>query len=441
MNKPTVEEARYKAKFTYAEDYGTGYFKYGPITLGEVPRVIQSRGLLLRDLPESMKLLIPREVLNRGVVVGDDVSKYLSSLRDAVRNLKYPLRDGIVRRDDEDAWRVVEELTRFSIMQFLNEASRDPEFKGFLVVAALSALAPDYMKERFIETHVKVNEELGGRAINAVTIIDQPFAVAIAEKAVTCIVVEAGHGNTQIVPISYGPIRDGIVALNRGGAEANAVTREVLKDAGYGDLAKDDYVVEVVKREAGLIPRNLNEAIKRAREDPSRFSISIRINPLVTIELKDYAWARFLIGEVLFNPTHEIFQSYIQQGRLAIEDVTVGDMVFYGEMKLSDAIVASVRKTPVEIQDKVLSNVILSGGSFNWKPPPDSLKDVAVTSPEKVKGMLGEVSPELAERVNVRLVSDPQFSVWKGSIVYGYALPLSVRWNERTKEGWYFMQG
>jgi hypothetical protein len=55
------------------------------------------------------------------------------------------------------------------------------------------------------------------------------------------------------------------VALNRGGSEANAVTREVLKDSGYGDLAKDEYVIEIVKRTAGLVPKNLDEAIKRLR--------------------------------------------------------------------------------------------------------------------------------------------------------------------------------
>ena len=434
-----MEDVKYKARFVYAEDYGTGYFKYGPITLGEVPRIMPSRGLLLRDLPESMKLLVPRDVLSRGVVVGDEVSKYLSSLRDAIRNLKYPLHDGIVRREDEDAWRVIREMTRFTIAQFHSEAAKQGDYKGFLVVAALSALAPDYMKERFVELHGDVNRELGGNAVRAVTVIDQPFAVAIAEKAVTCIVIEAGHGNTQVVPISYGPIRDGIVALNRGGAEANAITREVLKDAGYGDLARDDYVVEVVKREAGLIPRDLDEAIRKARSEPDKFTVAIKVNPLVTIELKEYSWMRFLIGEILFNPNHEIFRSYTQQGRLTIEDVTVGDMVFHGEMSLSDAVVNSVRRTPVEIQDKVLSNVILSGGSFNWKPPPEGLRDIAVTSPEKVKIMMSKLSPELAERINVKLVNDPQFSVWKGSIVYGYALPLNVKWNERTKEGWYFL--
>lgn len=426
---------RYKLKYTYGEDFGTGYFKYGPISLGEAPRIIQSRGLILRDLPESVKMLIPPEVVKRGIVVGDDVSRYLSSTRDMMRNLRYPLHDGIIKKEDEDSWRVVKELTRFGLSSFYEQAVNSGDFRGFLVVMSLSALSPDYMRERFIDIHMEINQEYQGKMIRALTAIDQPFAVAISEKAVTCMVVEAGHGNIQVVPISYGPIRDGIVALNRGGAETNAITREILKDAGYSDLAKDEYVVEMVKREAGLVPKDLGTAIRSAREDPKRFSIKIKVNPLVTVELSESAWTRFLIGEVLFDPTHDEFKSYVQQGRFSIEDVTMGDMVFYGEMNMADAIISSVRKTPVEVQDKIVSNIILSGGAFNWRAPP-ALSDVAVNSVDKVRIMIGDKVPDLLNRLNIRMVKDPQYSVWKGAIVYGYALPLSVEWNDKAKEGW-----
>ena len=431
-----ADESRYKLKYTYAEDFGTGYFKYGPITLGEKPRMIQSRGLLLRDLPESIKMLIPKTVLERGVVVGDDVTKYLSSIRDAARNLRQPLKDGIVRKDDEDAWKIIKELIRFGFSQFYPEVANPPDFRGYYTVIALSALAPDYMREKVMELHREVDEEFEGKLIAAVTVIDQPFAVAIAEKAVTCSVIEAGHGNIQVVPISYGPIREGIVALNRGGAEANAITREILKDAGYGDLARDEYVIEIVKREIGLVPRNLKEAIRKAREDPKRFAIKVKIGPLVEIELVEQSWVRFLIGEIIFNPKHEEFTSYIQTGRLVIEDVVVGDMVFYGEMDLAEALIQSVKKTPVEIQEKIVSSIILSGGAFNWNVPP-GLEDVACTSTEKIRIMMSEKVPDMADKLNVRMVKDPQYSVWRGAIIYGYALPTSVKWNERYKEGWY----
>jgi crenactin len=433
-----IDENKYKLNYVYAEDFGTGYFKYGPITLRDKPSMVQSRGLFLRDLPESIKLLVPKEVLERGVVVGDDIPKYLSSVRDAIRNLRYPLKDGIIRREDEDSWRIVKELARYGFTQFYREFSGKVDFKGFYLVVALSSLAPDYMRDRMISIHKELDEEFGGKLLRAVTIIDQPFAVAIAEKAVTCMVIEAGHGNIQLVPISYGPIREGIVALNRGGSEANAMTREVLKDSGYGDLAKDDYVVEVVKRSIGLVPKNLDEAIKKAKEDPDRFSVKVKVNPLVEVELRDTAWMRFLIGEIVFNPRHDLFASYIQQGRITIEDATVGDTVFYGEMNIAEALITSIRKVPVEIQDKIMSTIILSGGAFNWSVPP-GLADVAVSSVDKVKLMVSERLPDLANRLSISMVSDPQFSVWKGSIIYGYALPSSVKWNDRTKEGWYYI--
>jgi len=38
-------------------------------------------------------------------------------------------------------------------------------------------------------------------------------------------------------------IRSGIIPLSRGGVNVNALTREILKDAGYGDLALNDEIV------------------------------------------------------------------------------------------------------------------------------------------------------------------------------------------------------
>ncbi len=125
-----MDESKYKLNYVYAEDFGTGYFKYGPITLRDKPYMIQSRGLFLRDLPESIKLLVPKEVLERGVVVGDDIPKYLSSIRDAIRNLRYPLKDGVIRKEDEDSWKIVKELARYGFSQFFSDFTRRPDFKA-----------------------------------------------------------------------------------------------------------------------------------------------------------------------------------------------------------------------------------------------------------------------------------------------------------------------
>jgi crenactin len=426
----------YRLKYVFGIDFGTSYTKYGPITLAE-PNVVQTRGLFLRDVPESVKMRIPPDVLSRGLVVGDEeVRNYLSSVRDVQRNMKYPLKDGIARRDDEDAWSVLRELARYVLAQF---PVADPEFKGWLVSMALSALAPDYMYRGFFDILEKISAE--SKSIYAATVLPQPLAVAIAENAVNCVIVEGGHGNIQVAPISYAMIREGLVALNRGGAEANAVTREVLKDMGYGDVAREEYVVETVKRAVGLVPRGLGQAIAAARSNPDKFTAKVRLSPIVEIEIpKEYAWTRFLIGEIVFNPRHEEFKSYIDQSRIRIEDAVIGDVTLYGEMDLASAIISSLRSVSVEVQDRVASNVILSGGAFKWDVPA-GLEEYAVNSVEKVRLMLGEVNRELAAKVGVRLVKEPQYSAWRGAVIYGYALPLSLKWDNINKEGWYIIGG
>jgi len=422
----------YRLKYTFGVDFGTSYVKYGPITLNE-PKMVQTRGLFLRDLPESVKMRIPPDVLARGLVVGDEeVRKYLSSVRDVQRNLKYPLKDGVARRDDEEAWRVLKELARYTLAQF---PVSDPEFAGWLVAVALSALAPDYMYKAIFDIYDELASEF---KIYAVTILPQPLAVAIAENAVNCVIVEGGHGNIQVAPISFALIREGLVALNRGGAEANAITREILKDIGYSDIAREEYAVEVVKRAVGLVPRRLKEAIRAAKSDPDRFVTKVRLSPVVEVEIpREYAWTRFLIGEIVFDPNHEEIKSYIEQSRLRIENAVIGDVTLYGEMDVASAIITSLRNVSVEIQERVASQIILSGGAFSWRVPP-GMEDVAADSVTRVKIALEEKSPALASKVEVRLVSEPQYSVWRGAVIYGYALPLSLEWSDTTREGWRF---
>jgi len=424
----------YRLKYTFGVDYGTSYVKFGPITLNE-PRVVQTRGLFLRDLPESVKMRIPPEVLTRGLVVGDEeVRRFLSSVRDVQRNLKYPLKDGVAKRDDEDAWRVLKELARYTLANF---PVGDPGFKGWIISIALSALAPDYMYRSFFDIYTELAEEF---KILAVTIFPQPLAVAIAENAVNCIIVEGGHGNIQVAPISFALIREGLVALNRGGAESNAITREILKDMGYSDIAREEYAVELVKRSVGLVPRNLKEAIRHAKSNPDKFTTKVRLSPVVEVEFpKEYAWTRFLIGEIVFDPNHEEIRSYIEQSRLLIENAVVGDVTLYGEMDIATAIVTSLRNVSVEIQERVASQIILSGGAFSWRVPP-GLEDVAVDSVGRVKIALEERNPVLASKVGIRLVTEPQYSVWRGAVIYGYALPLGLEWSDSTKEGWYYIK-
>ncbi len=420
-------EEDYKRRFVFGCDFGTSDYKYGPISLGERPRVMENRGYF----PEKSMVA---EMLGGGreVVVGDEVTHFLGSGQDLTSRLVYPMRDGIIGAGDEKSWKVIRELLLKSLSEFKPGGIG---FKGYYVVASLSAVAPLYMYEKFFSF---LDEMAGEGLVHSSTLIPQPLAVAIAHKQTSCVVVESGHGNTQVAPISKAPIRGAVVALNRGGSEANMITAEILKDTGYGDLAKEEKVVRRVKERLGLLPLDLDRAISFARSNKEAVRGIYHIEGTrIRIDLGDYSWARFLIGEIVFNPAHEVFQSYYRRGMPRPSDIRVGDTVFYGMMDMAETVISSVEKCPVELQPLLYSHIILSGGNFCWTAPAN-LKGVACDSQAKLNHMLREKG---IENASVVLSPEPQFAVWRGCIVYGYALPHSYEWSWERMEGWLHHKG
>ncbi len=414
----------YRRKYAYGEDYGTSDFKFGPITLGEAPDIIENRGYM----PDTSSIMyrIAGEV--KRIVVGPEIPLYLEAREDLTQRMIYPMRNGIVDKNDTRAWDVLYEITKYGLTKY---KPKDPDFKGFYVTAALSVIAPKYMYEKFFEIHERIDEETG--LVKAVTIIPQPLAVAIAQKKPTCVVLESGHGNTQISPISRYPIRRAIVTLNRGGHDANVITAEILKDNGYGDLAQEEKLIRMVKESIGLVPANLDEAIRKAKSDPERFRAVFKVpGTKIVIDLGENSWMRFLIGEYVFNPAHEIFESYWKRGMPRPKDLKVGDTVISGIMDMADAIIEAVQRCPVELQPYLYREILLSGGNFAWKVP-KSMEDVAVDSATKIRMLLEEKG---IENVKVTLTKDPQYSVWRGCIVYSVAVPDDYEWNWDRMEGW-----
>ncbi|MCL7382847.1 MAG: hypothetical protein LZ172_00130 [Thaumarchaeota archaeon] len=414
----------YKRSHVFGIDYGTSDFKYGPITIGEVPEVTENRGYFT----EKNSIMSRVMGVSRDIVVGKELPLFLESREDVAERLVYPMRNGIVERNDAKAWQVTKELTRYALENF---APSDPDFRGFYVVASLAVVAPRYMYEQLFDIFGELNTER--MLVRAATIIPQPLAVAIAHKIPTCVVVESGHGNTQVCPISMYPIRNAVLALNRGGSAANILTSEILKDTGYGDLAKEEKLVRRVKEQIGLLPRRLEEAIDFARRNPDKVKREIRIEGTrIKIDLGDESWTRFLIGEYVFNPGHEIFQSYFKRGMPRPSDVKIGDTYFYGMTDMAEAIIQAVEKCSIELQPHLYSKIILSGGNFNWNTP-RGLEGVAVTSDEKIRIMLKEKG---IENIQATVAREPTYSVWRGCIVYGYAVPYDFKWRWERMEGW-----
>ncbi|MDG6913171.1 MAG: hypothetical protein JRN35_08865, partial [Nitrososphaerota archaeon] len=136
----------------FGEDYGTSELKFGPATLGNVPDVIENRGYF-PDTRSSMVRMTggPDKKL---LVVGPDVSNFVEAKRDIAERMVYPMRSGVIDRDDDRSWSVVKELTRYSLLRHVPDA---PGFDGVKAVAALSAAAPRYMYERLFDIHREVN--------------------------------------------------------------------------------------------------------------------------------------------------------------------------------------------------------------------------------------------------------------------------------------------
>jgi crenactin len=405
-------------------DFGTSDFKFGPITCGDVPKVLHNRGYF----PDRDSIMM--RALNEApeVVVGEDVPLYLQSSEDLTSRLIYPMRNGVIDRADSKAWRVVNEISRFGLRMFRPNLGED--FEGFCVVASISSVCPRYMYESLFDAMTEAAKE---GLVKATTIISQPFAVAIGHGVTTCVVVESGHGNTQICPISSYPIRSALVAVNRGGGEANSITAEILKDLGYGDLAREEAFVRRVKESLGLLPLDLGRAVKAAKESPSKFRARLKVpGTRVEIDFAEKSWQRFLIGEYVFNPRDELFQSYLTRGMPKPRDVKIGDAVFEGMIDFGEAVVTSVEKCPVELQPLLYKEILLSGGNFSWQAP-EKLREFATDGPTKMKTLLKEKG---IKGVSVKMTKNPQYSVWHGCIIYGYAVPQDYGWNWERMEGW-----
>ncbi|MEM2902048.1 MAG: hypothetical protein QXO32_04890, partial [Candidatus Bathyarchaeia archaeon] len=161
-------EEEYKRRYTFAMDYGTSDFKFGPITCGETPEIVENRGYF----PDKESILYKTFETPKDVIVGKEVPLYLQSSEDLSTRLIYPLKNGVIDRDDAKAWQVVEEISRHGLGLFQPKAE---DFKGYYLVASLSSVSPRYMYEKLFNIYERIDSET--EYIKASTIIPQPLAV------------------------------------------------------------------------------------------------------------------------------------------------------------------------------------------------------------------------------------------------------------------------
>jgi len=101
-------------------------------------------------------------------------------------------------------------------------------------------------------------------------------------------------------------------------------------------------------------------------------------------------------------------------------------------MDMAESIITSIEKCSIELQPYLYSKILLSGGNFGWKAP-ENLKGIAVKADHKLREMLLQKG---VENVDITITGDPKYSVWRGCIVYGYAVPVDYEWRWEKMEGW-----
>lgn len=409
----------------FGMDYGTSELKFGPSDLGNTPNIIENRGYFPDTRGSMMRLMsgFDKKVL----IVGPDVANFVEAKRDIGERMVYPMRSGVIERDDERSWSVVKELTRYALL-------RHPSDGGIRTVAALSAAAPRYMYEKIFDIHRDINKEEGKAIIKAVSVIPQPFAVAISQKVLACTVLEGGAGNTQVSPISSGMIFNALITMNRGGGDCDLIAAEILRDAGYGDLAREPKLVKLFKESAGLVPRNLKDIL--ADKHNPKYDVVFKVpNTRISIDLDKNSWQRFLIGEYFFDPSNEHYSSYYHRGFPKPTDSYTDGKVISGTTDLAEVIIQSVQKCSFEIQPALYRSIFLSGGGFSWGVP-QGMESFAVDSSTKLKGML---ETKGIQGTNITLTKNPIYNVWQGCVAYGTYIPDDFTWDWDGREGWQYL--
>ena len=188
--QPAERNPSPKEMVVFGEDYGTSELKFGPATLGNVPDVLENRGYFPDTRSSMIRMTAGPD--KKLLVVGPDVSNFVEAKRDIAERMVYPMRSGVIERDDDRSWAVVKELTRYALLRHIPAESEG--FEGVKAVASLSAAAPRYMYEKIFDIHREINQEEGKKVIRALSVIPQPLAVAISQKGLACTVLEGGAG-------------------------------------------------------------------------------------------------------------------------------------------------------------------------------------------------------------------------------------------------------
>ena len=136
----------YKQNHLLAIDLGTGYIKHASIHQPR-PRITENRGVIPRLSPVARKIW----GVNKQVVVGPELTQYLTTRKELRKILIRPMRSGVVPTQSLNSkeWRVLKALLEYCITTEPKPRTRliGKDFWGWYVIVALPIVSPRRMME------------------------------------------------------------------------------------------------------------------------------------------------------------------------------------------------------------------------------------------------------------------------------------------------------
>lgn len=218
----------------------------------------------------------------------------------------------------------------------------------------------------------------------------------------TGLIIEIGDSNTRIVPIYEGyKLNHAVKILDIGGRVLTRHMEQILESIGWSvDSSIRRELVRVLKEKACFVSLDYKEDLKRTEQYKKEYTLPD--GSKITLDKE-----RFVIPELLFNPTQEL-----------------------EEISLTVAIMDVIEACDLDIRPKLLNNIFLSGGGSMF--------------PNLKSRMYQELELELARRKKsnqvVRIIapSERTFSVWIGGSILALIPEFSDNWITRAK---YFKEG
>lgn len=189
---------------------------------------------------------------------------------------------------------------------------------------------------------------------------------------------DCGYDLTQIVSIVENHvIPDSIIRLNIGEEDLTTMLQNLLNWRGYSfQTSEEKKIVRDIKEKLCYVASNYDDEINKSK-DTSKYKIPYGDEILISDEL-------FKCTEILFNPH-------------------LYNLDFDGIHK---NIYESIKKCNITDQNKLFSNIMLSGGSSSFKGLPERIS-------KEVKNLVLD-----SMEVNVKVPDEPKYGAWIGGSIF-----------------------